>query len=401
MADKKKGPDPATILTQKTITELKATYPDVKEFLGILKKYHDASVVLCDLGDQLWSSLEKLSSHNEDDVGENLKKLAASQKEIEARHRTVAGKLNAAILEPMREGAKTNHSATESFEVDLNRQTEKMLSDLKKLEKESKKAGKKSPEILQQAISNVTNKVKDLEDFRVKKLREVLLMERRQYCTLLSSLCTVVQAQSDAFSQSHRALDDQQAEWKRVAESAAILSEPVERKVQNIMKPDRTFVQIVAAEQGEASSYYPDSSSAAWGGGGGGGVESTRHTTPSAAAVAAAPIPPPLETSLPVGVPVPEPLAYEAEQTHEAYDEGYDEEMYSEYTDQGYPAPPPNAPKALAMFDYVGTHDYELSFVAGDMVTIVTEDEDGSGWWTGELNGKIGPFPGNYVQKLE
>ena len=40
-----------------------------------------------------------------------------------------------------------------------------------------------------------------------------------------------------------------------------------------------------------------------------------------------------------------------------------------------------------------------LSFVAGDVIDVLEQDE--SGWWEGVLNGAIGVFPGSYVQVLE
>lgn len=46
-----------------------------------------------------------------------------------------------------------------------------------------------------------------------------------------------------------------------------------------------------------------------------------------------------------------------------------------------------------------GEHGYELEFYAGDIIN-VTEIDEASGWWTGELNGAVGPFPGNYVNKM-
>lgn len=71
----------------------------------------------------------------------------------------------------------------------------------------------------------------------------------------------------------------------------------------------------------------------------------------------------------------------------------------------GKKAPPPPAPRqkgpvyATALFDYVGGTEYELSFYAGDVITVTDEDSEGTGWWQGELNGYVGAFPGNYVEK--
>jgi len=64
-------------------------------------------------------------------------------------------------------------------------------------------------------------------------------------------------------------------------------------------------------------------------------------------------------------------------------------------------APPPAKPKlpqAQALYDYPGQGDNELSFKAGDIITILQKDP--VGWWEGELNGRRGWVPANYVQEL-
>jgi len=66
--------------------------------------------------------------------------------------------------------------------------------------------------------------------------------------------------------------------------------------------------------------------------------------------------------------------------------------------------PPLPAPGALckvrALHDYAGESNLELSFKAGDII-IITQ-KDGSGWWQGELNGKVGAVPSEgWVQEIE
>eukprot|EP01097_Dermamoeba_algensis_P012068 TRINITY_DN966_c0_g1_i1.p1 TRINITY_DN966_c0_g1~~TRINITY_DN966_c0_g1_i1.p1 ORF type:complete len:1106 (+),score=323.31 TRINITY_DN966_c0_g1_i1:51-3368(+) len=70
---------------------------------------------------------------------------------------------------------------------------------------------------------------------------------------------------------------------------------------------------------------------------------------------------------------------------------------------RGGPAAPkpkaaaPARPKAVAQFDYdAGTPD-ELSFREGDVIFILQKDP--GGWWEGELNGRKGWIPANYVQE--
>lgn len=62
------------------------------------------------------------------------------------------------------------------------------------------------------------------------------------------------------------------------------------------------------------------------------------------------------------------------------------------------PGPPVSRSKKTikALYDYVGTDANELDFFAGDVITVLEEDD--SGWWTGELDGRKGLFPYNYCQ---
>jgi len=62
------------------------------------------------------------------------------------------------------------------------------------------------------------------------------------------------------------------------------------------------------------------------------------------------------------------------------------------------PPPPSNQPKAKAMYPYQGQTQDELSFNQGDVIII--HKKDPGGWWEGELNGKRGWIPANYVQEI-
>ena len=52
----------------------------------------------------------------------------------------------------------------------------------------------------------------------------------------------------------------------------------------------------------------------------------------------------------------------------------------------------------VAMYPYESNEPGDLSFVAGEMVTIIKKDGD---WWTGTIGDRSGVFPSNYVQKAE
>ncbi|KAH6625197.1 hypothetical protein C7974DRAFT_413730 [Boeremia exigua] len=73
-------------------------------------------------------------------------------------------------------------------------------------------------------------------------------------------------------------------------------------------------------------------------------------------------------------------------------------------------APPPPKPKpsrlsgmpaaetCTALYDFEAQSEGDLSFLAGDIVEIITRTQNENEWWTGKVRGKSGQFPGNYVK---
>jgi len=60
--------------------------------------------------------------------------------------------------------------------------------------------------------------------------------------------------------------------------------------------------------------------------------------------------------------------------------------------------PKQKQPQCKAMYNYTAQDDDELTIRKGDVITIIKEHSE---WWEGELNGRVGVFPANYVQKVE
>ncbi|UJR09892.1 hypothetical protein I4U23_014114 [Adineta vaga] len=56
--------------------------------------------------------------------------------------------------------------------------------------------------------------------------------------------------------------------------------------------------------------------------------------------------------------------------------------------------------KARVLYDYKATANDELTLTTNDIVTIVDKNLEDEGWWKGELNGRIGVFPDNYVEEI-
>ncbi|CAF0927877.1 unnamed protein product [Adineta ricciae] len=60
-----------------------------------------------------------------------------------------------------------------------------------------------------------------------------------------------------------------------------------------------------------------------------------------------------------------------------------------------------NSPiKARVLYDYKATADDELTLAADDIVTVLDKNLEDEGWWKGEINGRIGVFPDNYVEEI-
>ena len=56
--------------------------------------------------------------------------------------------------------------------------------------------------------------------------------------------------------------------------------------------------------------------------------------------------------------------------------------------------------KAKVQFDYDAQNPDELSLKEGDIIIITSKEAGDSGWWEGEINGKKGVFPDNFVTLL-
>ncbi|KAK6326122.1 hypothetical protein J4Q44_G00017670 [Coregonus suidteri] len=52
------------------------------------------------------------------------------------------------------------------------------------------------------------------------------------------------------------------------------------------------------------------------------------------------------------------------------------------------------------MFDYAALTEDELNLKKGHIVTVITKETEDEGWWEGELNGRRGFFPDNFVMVI-
>ncbi|XP_068238235.1 SH3 domain-containing kinase-binding protein 1-like isoform X10 [Palaemon carinicauda] len=73
--------------------------------------------------------------------------------------------------------------------------------------------------------------------------------------------------------------------------------------------------------------------------------------------------------------------------------------------DASQPSPPQLPPKpvrelARVMFPYGAEHEDELELKEGDIITVLCKELEDKGWWRGELSGRVGVFPDNFVELL-
>ena len=55
--------------------------------------------------------------------------------------------------------------------------------------------------------------------------------------------------------------------------------------------------------------------------------------------------------------------------------------------------------QVVVLYDYEAQGDQELELREGDIVTIVTKEDDV--WWCGQTQGRMGMFPSTYVEPYE
>lgn len=60
--------------------------------------------------------------------------------------------------------------------------------------------------------------------------------------------------------------------------------------------------------------------------------------------------------------------------------------------------PKPVREQCRVLFPYDAQNEDELNLREGDIVTIITKEVLDKGWWRGELRGRTGVFPDNFVQ---
>ena len=56
--------------------------------------------------------------------------------------------------------------------------------------------------------------------------------------------------------------------------------------------------------------------------------------------------------------------------------------------------------QCVVLFPYNAVNDDELSLEEGQIINIVSKEVEDKGWWKGEVDGRIGVFPDNFVRAI-
>lgn len=63
--------------------------------------------------------------------------------------------------------------------------------------------------------------------------------------------------------------------------------------------------------------------------------------------------------------------------------------------------PKPVREQVRVIFSYQAQNDDELTIKEGDLITVISKDNEDVGWWKGELNGRIALFPDNFIEPYQ
>jgi len=222
---------------------------------------------------------------------------------------------------------------------------------------------------------------------QMNKLKEVTLIHRRKYCGFLAQLARLAIIDKTLYETLNPKVQQYFPEMQHTAGTAMLVPEDFQTFIQ---KPMRSFIQIDTTfvdggitdlSGGQADYTQTDSNYAqARQEYDAGAAQLRKYSTPPPPVpnygppVGGFPAPPP-----PFTAPPPAP--------------------------SGGPPPAENGGAGggltcRALYDYASDEASDLSFYANEIINVIQQDDDDSGWWEGEVNGRQGLFPKSYVEQL-
>jgi len=326
--------DKKTEITFKTIERLRGAAPLVQEVIKAATSYQKSCLKVSESGKQLADATFRLGQFVQGDLGDGILKIAEAHRSVENKRDALCRSLQEDLINVLQRNLKPEEVELNQFESEYKKMRSKYKEAITKLEGNCKKLGKKGPDALQQAITALNDKIKEFETQKGEKLRNVLLLERKKYCTFVGCWVAVVSQEIDLHVNEGNRLQQEQNGWKNLASSVSQIPQQVEEVISKTSQ-ERTFVQI-QSDSSYSSQYdyspYDDNSSPSY------------------------------------------------------YDNSYSSQSYGSYVGT-----------CTALYDYKASQPEDLSIFAGDVINVIQRD-DGSGWMKGELNGKEGIFPASYVR---
>ncbi|EGC29096.1 hypothetical protein DICPUDRAFT_84858 [Dictyostelium purpureum] len=361
----KKQQNPVIEITLKTINNLKVNSPPLfSEVIKAANKYQQQSQMLSQTGLVLADTIQRLTIHNSGDFGEGFKKLADAVRDLENKRDEVCKVLLNEFITPNKQAVENDQKDIVTFEKNYKKDRDSMRQEILKLEAKTRKAGKKTtPEVLKQQITELNDKIKESEQLNANKLRDVVLMERKKHATFLSQFNQFLEKEIELATESiakystalntHRELINTQSQLPSETESM-------------ISKQERTLVQI-QPQQGDSSngdyriSYAPGTVQA----------DSTYESYDS----------------------------YDNYDNYDNYDQSYTDSGYDQQQQYGDQQQYGGTElQARALYDYDSHEPTDLCLRAGEILSILQQD-DGSGWSKGRnSNGMEGIFPSSYIE---
>jgi len=334
--------DKKSEVTFKTIEVLRGSSAIFQEFIKVASSYQKSCQKMAEDGKKFADIIQKIGQTQTNDVGDGLAKLAEVFRSIETKRETMARIMQDDLINAVQKAMKPDENELTQFEGDYKKTRENFRGQIQKLEQNSKKAGKKGGDALKQSIVQLNDKVKEADQLKAEKLRQILMIERKRYCNFLMNFSSIIQAEIDICNDEAR-FKEGESGWKSVANSAATLPSALEALI-NEKQAERTFVPISGSTDQYSGTYYNDYSN----------YDDSNYNQPTYHGSGG---------------------SFNANQSYG-----------TSYTTT-----------ATALYDFAGEQPGDLPFYNGEVIS-VTKADDGSGWMTGELNGRTGIFPSSYVQ---
>jgi len=140
----------------------------------------------------------------------------------------------------------------QNFEKDLTKNRKDLGAQLKKLEQEAQKAGKKGDHVLKTAMKNFNDKREEIDRFKSDNLRKIFLLERKRFGDVLTATSKLAQSQMDYAAQV-ASMSSDASNWQSLLGTIDNLTDDQINALAS--KADKPFVQLRQAEAGDVVLY--------------------------------------------------------------------------------------------------------------------------------------------------